>query len=250
MGKSRFRWHARAAGLVLLASIGAARADLIIQTESILINGANFASELLDFEPFDTSLGELQEAVFSTSLTLNYSAQTTPFFDINVDGPVPTTVFGTINIAFWGIAWPFRYQGECVRQQSLVSGGTAVFPLLLNMTWRSDSQSDQNGVTRVDDIGPCPRDVLNPVQRGDYEATPLTSVAGLMLDFRTTWTPEDTTTPGGVVPNIAGGGFAMLQYFYTPHPVEPEPEPVPVPAPGTGLLLAIGLACLAAARRR
>lgn len=233
-----------AVALVLLAWVGVARADLIIQNQSFVLSGGGIASDLIAFDAFDDSLGELNEAIFRINMNLMYTILTTPVVD-EYGFPVVTHTFGTAEPVLDGLMWPFDFSAQCLRPDTLVSGQSMQYPMLIDLTWSSGAMSDLAGLTIASgSAGNCLPDLVNPVQRSDYIATPITAATGLMLSIQSLWSVSSDLAPA--VATQAGGGFAMLIYDYTPD----EDDSVAVPEPGTGLLLGIGMLAVGLARRR
>ena len=219
--------------LLIVASTFAAPktsdAALIVQNQGISLGGGPVSLTSQAFDAFDTSLGTLNEAIFTTNLSLVYSAITAPLID-PISGPVPAVTAGTINLHIDAINWGFDFQATCFTNSTLPSGTPSVFPVSMNMAWRSNSTSDLVGFTIGNGSvsGPCTFDPVSPVTLSDYVANPVTSAIGLQTDIRSIWTVTSNT--GIVSATVAGGGFMSLIYDYTP-----------VPEPTSLLLIVAGI---------
>lgn len=232
------------AAIALLASVGGARADLIVQTEGFALSGDSIASDLIAFDAFDGSLGELNEAIFRIDMNLTYTILTVPLIDEH-GLPVVTHTSGTAEPVLHGIGWPFEFSAQCITAATLGSGQTMQYFVPIHLTWSSGPLSDLAGFSvATGSAGSCVPDLTNPVQRSDYIETPITAATDLMLSIQSLWSVASDRAPA--VATQGGGGFATLTYDYTPH----EDDSVAVPEPGTAILLAIGLLGAGLTQRR
>jgi hypothetical protein len=229
----------------LAASIssGATQADFINQVTSVSINGGQTALSSTVFDPFDPSLGTLNQAIFTAQLNLFYTANTLPVQ--YPSGPAPTTIMGTTSISFNGLDWPFNSQLDCITQRGGVSGTALHVPVELNFSFRSTALSNAMGFTvgtGAVNGAPCAPNVINPVTLDDYIASPITTSVGLLTDIRSLWTVSSTY---GAVYSTSGGGMLQLQYDYTPFETTND-----IPEPTSAVLLGLGLASIGFARRK
>lgn len=223
-------------GLTTMGTSGAAKAESIFQIKSTSLSGALSTFDALAFQPFDPALGQLDEAVLTTQLTLLYSITTAPLV-FPGSGFAPATIVGDIDLQLQGLGWSFFSQSQVDTNGTMVSGTQVVVPVTLNLTWRSDEISELLGFTSgTGSISTGSFDPLNPVTRDDYIATPFTAAAGLQLDLRSIW--DVTSTTGILAASTNGGGTVQLEYLYTA-PV-PEPEIYSMLGVGLGLLTWVG----------
>jgi hypothetical protein len=239
-------------GSLTLLFAASAQAATVQQFKNFSVPQGVTATGIFAFQPFDTTLGTLDEVRFDLQGVVDLSASATPnLIPMPPAGdlqPVPYNYSLKMDMDLFSLAgFDFEFNSDA---QFLFQGAAAGIETTLNqqrsfsLSAEFDDISDLIGfdIPTTSGIAIPPTGISS--SRGDFEENLITSSTGLQFLMLNTWSVVfDTGQVAQIVPMGSSNGLVTLSYEYTQFPDPPIPE-VPVPAAiwlfGTGLVGLVG----------
>jgi hypothetical protein len=238
-------------GAAVLLFASSAQAVLIQQFKSFSAPTGVVNTDIFAFDPFDTTLGTLDEVRFDMQGVAILSATATPnLLPVGPFGallPVPYNYFLRMDMDLFSLAGfdfdfgndaQFNFLGTAVGVETLLTQ-----PRSFSLSAKFDDVTDFVGfdIPSTNGIDVPPTTIVS--SRSDFEENLITSSIGLQFQMLNTWSVVFDTGPAAIIlPMGSSNGLVTLSYKYTRFPDPPSAVPLPAAAWlfGTGILGLIG----------